>query len=118
MKNKDILYEMINIYGINKIDWMGWEITSTNKLTYHHIIEKRNGGEESVQNGALLTRKAHQALHQAEVYNPDLYNEYQYWFRIINDMMCPPTEEIMEIMRSLRARIYKKGKPKELFLNL
>ena len=30
-----------------------------NPLTYHHIIEKSNGGETTVNNGAILCRKCH-----------------------------------------------------------
>lgn len=30
------------------------------QLTYHHILEKRNGGRATVQNGAILSEENHQ----------------------------------------------------------
>jgi hypothetical protein len=104
MINKNVLYEMFNIYGYPNIDWMGYEVTDDDIITYHHIKEKRNGGPESVNNGALLTSRAHLTLHRIEKYDIDLYNEYNYYFQIINDMKCPPTFELMEIMECLKER--------------
>lgn len=98
MHNRLVLEDMKRIFGHTRTDWMGFKVTKHNKLTYHHINEKRNGGEESVSNGALLTRKAHTYLHMLETLNPELYEEYNYYFRIINDMRRKPTSEIMEIM--------------------
>jgi hypothetical protein len=106
MKNKEIMQDMLKIFKPSGVDWMGWEITETNYLTYHHIIEQRNGGEESIYNGALITRKAHLFLNFLSENNPELYREYQYWFRLINDMRRPPSPEIMEIMFSLKARAF------------
>ncbi len=105
MKNKDILYEMFEIYGNPTVDWMGFEVTKHNKITYHHITEARRGGLETIENGALLTKGAHSKLHEIELLDKELYDEYQYWFRIINDMRCKPSNEIMNIMYSLKKRL-------------
>lgn len=107
MKNKEVLFEMFKIYGNPHIDWMGFEVTKRNFITYHHIKEERIGGKETVQNGALLTKSSHQKLHKLERNNPELYNEYQYWFKIMNEMECPPTDEIMAIIYSLKNRLKK-----------
>ena len=57
-----------------------------------------------MDNGALLTKNSHAKLHKIEKSHHELYTEYQYWFRIINDMKCPPTKEIKKIMRHLKLR--------------
>ena len=105
MKNKEVLYEMFKIYGEPKIDWMGFEVTKNNPITYHHIREERSGGKETVDNGALLTKNSHAKLHKIEKSHHELYAEYQYWFKIINDMKCPPTEEVMMVIYSLKNRL-------------
>ncbi len=105
MKNKEILNEMFKIYGKPSVDWMGFEVTNNNPITFHHIKEERSGGKETVDNGALLTKSSHSKLHKIEKSNLELYTEYKYWFRIINDMRCAPTEEVMEVIYSLKKRL-------------
>lgn len=105
MRNKPVLLSMFEIYGKPKIDWMGFKVSEENYLTYHHIIKAEDGGDASIENGAILTRKAHTQLHTLEGLDPTLYQEYQYWFKLINDMKCPPTFEIMQIMYALKERL-------------
>ena len=105
MNNKEVLNQMIEIYGPLEIDWMGYKITGSNRLTYHHITERRKGGKSEISNGALLGKKSHDKLHRIEESHKELYDEYQYWFRIINDMKCHPTSEIMAIMEKLKGRL-------------
>lgn len=115
MRDKRILAEMIEIYKPIKYDWMGFKIDENSILTYHHIVEKRNGGAESIYNGAILTKKAHKLLHSIENIDPDLYAEYAYWFRIINDMGCPPIREVMVVINSLKEIIlYDTNNKKEI----
>ena len=104
MKNKDVLEKMFKIFGYPTVDWMGFRVTEENPITFHHIVEERNGGKGNIHNGALLTNYAHQALHKLEISDKGLYDEYQYWFKVINDMKCPPTKEIMRTMRHLKLR--------------
>ena len=105
MVNKYVLVEMVKIFKTYDYDWMGYPISENNILTYHHIIEKRNGGETSFVNGALLTNEAHRNLHKLEHFDPKLYEEYAYFFRIINDMRCPLTAEMKGIMNNLKSRL-------------
>lgn len=104
MTNKEVLYEMYKTYGKPTTDWMGYKVTAKNYITYHHIHEERNGGIEEACNGALLTRKAHEMLNTIFIIDRKLYDEYQYWFRIINDMKCPPSYKIMQTMYNLKKR--------------
>lgn len=105
MRNKSVLTTMFEIYGKPKIDWMGYEVSEENTLTYHHIVKAEDGGDASLENGAILTKKAHAKLHTIEVLDSKLYEEYNYWFRLINDMKCSPTFEIMQIMYSLKDKL-------------
>jgi hypothetical protein len=107
MKDNSILESMFKTYGKSKIDWMGFPVTTKNYITYHHIYEARNGGIESENNGALLTRKAHEYLNIAYIIDRPLYDEYNYYFRIINDMKMPPSDEIMSLMYNLKKRLKK-----------
>ncbi len=104
MKNKEVLEKMFKIYGEPSIDWMGFKVTDNNPITFHHIVEERNGGKTNIRNGALLTNYAHQELHKLEISDKELYEEYRYWFKIINEMNCPPTKKVMKNMRYLKLR--------------
>ena len=122
MKNIELLEEMFDFYGVPSVDWMGFPVREIcpglYDITLHHIDEARNGGLRRPENLAMLTNEAHIKLHIIEKYDKPLYEEYRYWFRIINDMMCSPTEEVMENIYKLKERLdktdpyYKKGKRK------
>lgn len=113
MKNPEILIEMYKIYGKPTVDWMGFKVTKNNHITYHHIKEDRNGGTETVENGALLTVKAHQLLHKLEHTNEAEYQEYQYWFRVINDIKQRPSDEIMHIMYTKKKKLLEQTRAKQ-----
>ena len=68
----DVTVEMIKIYGTYKFDWMNFKICRDD-LTYHHIVKKENGGKLTIENGALLTKRAHEYLHSIERLDVDLY---------------------------------------------
>ena len=89
MKNKKVMIEMLKIWGYPKKDWMGYPITKKNYVSYHHINEKRNGGLETVENGAILTRTSHLLLHRIELLNYDLYLKWQLLFLEINASRRP-----------------------------
>ncbi len=105
MLDHQLMLEMIRTFKTHYKDWMGFEIRKNNPLTYHHIIKKEDDGEETFDNGALLTKKGHYLLHRAERYDKKLYDEYNYWFKLINDMKSPLTEEMQNIMKALRKRL-------------
>ncbi len=104
---KDILGLAIEIYVPGDFDWMRYEITRTNSLTYHHIISRRYGPTD-LRNCALLTKNAHCKLNRLYHNNPLVYDEWQVLFRNINDSMAPPTEE--HIARALELRYYTQRK--------
>ena len=79
-----ILKQMIRLYKPNGIDWMNFLLTKKNPFTYHHITPRSEGGEETIENGAILTRRAHDLLHMLEYACPDAFNDIQNVFRKIH----------------------------------
>lgn len=93
---KKVLRILVDIFEPNNTDWMNFKLTKDNPYTYHHIKEKRKGGDKSIDNGAILTRKAHSFLHILEKNCPDAYNDLQNVFIKINASKLPPTDEIVK----------------------
>ncbi len=75
--NKSVRERMIEIYGpecfIEKLHLRRDEPTTykgkgqykkMQNLTYHHIKMKKDGGEATVENGAILSNENHQWFHQ------------------------------------------------------
>lgn len=91
-KTKRIKDEMIQIYG--EYCWLNslWLPNKYNKLTYHHILERRNGGKVTLDNGALLGRSEHDYLNYLDNYYHKLYNELNELFYELNRTYAPPTE--------------------------
>ena len=69
---------MIKIYKIDKLgfDFCGYSLQKGDIYTYHHnIIARRNGGPETISNGAILCGKtSHQYLHLIEAKNYDMFS--------------------------------------------
>ena len=80
---KKITKEMVEIFKTYKYDWMNYLIEN-NDITYHHIIKVEDGGQYTVDNGALLTNGAHIYLHNIERHDKKLYDEINEVFKEIN----------------------------------
>ena len=74
---KQITKDMIRIYKIKELgfDFAGYKLQKGDIYTYHHnIIAKRNGGPETIWNGAILCGKTiHPYLHLIENYDYDRF---------------------------------------------
>ena len=93
---KRVLKIMVDIFEPDGVDWMNFALTKNNPYTYHHIQEKHNGGDRSIDNGAILTRNAHNLLHMLEKFCPDAYEDLQNVFAKINGSKKPVTDEIIQ----------------------
>lgn len=75
---KQIVKDMIKLYKIDKLgfDFCGYSLQKGDIYTYHHnIIARRNGGPETISNGAILCGKAsHQYLHLIEAKDFDMFS--------------------------------------------
>lgn len=91
-----ILKEMIEIYKPKGIDWMAYKLQRKNPYTFHHIIEKRNGGKRRVNNGAILTLNAHEYLNYLDNEYHRIYKELNGLFWELNRTYKPPQEDYYE----------------------
>ncbi len=92
---KRVLRIMIDIFQPEGIDWMNFALSKSNPYTFHHIVEKSKGGDKSIDNGAILTRKAHSFLHMLENVCPEAYQDLQNVFVQINETKKPVTQDII-----------------------
>lgn len=112
------LREMIEIYKPEGKDWMGFKLSKSNPYTYHHIKEKKNGGKVDINNGAILTKRAHRLLNFLEIHHPDIYNLYQQLFVRINERMAPLDEslitDIYDMYDTYLKKLYENFDEKEI----
>lgn len=100
--NQILVRNMIEIYKPDGIDWMSYQITKNNKLTFHHIKEASRGGETSIENGALVTIKGHRILNIIEAKDFLLYKDWNELFEQINKANKPLDNYYKEQSRSLK----------------
>ena len=98
---KETLFKITCIYRVKDRDWMNYRITKDNPLTYHHIVEKRNGGSKTVDNGAPLTKEAHMQLNIIESKDKRLYTIINTIFELIHEQNYPITEEQRKIIQEV-----------------
>jgi len=84
LKNK-----MMFIYNTYEYDWMNFVVRDD--LTFHHIEKEENGGKATIENGALLTSRAHEYLHKIENIDLDIYLKINEIFKQINSQLSEPT---------------------------
>ena len=92
-ENQIILLQMLEIYKSDITDWMQYEIIKRNILTLHHIKKACEGGTDSINNGAILTKRAHRILNMVEAIDSVLYDEWNALFMLINQGAKPPCNE-------------------------
>ena len=90
------LQNLVFIFRPDGFDWMNFVLSKSNPYTYHHILERYNGGKRSVDNGAILTKKAHRFLNLLQLVYPDAYDDLQDVFRRINETKEPVTQEFVD----------------------
>lgn len=83
--------EMQEVYG--KLCWMDYLLSKQNPITFHHIVEVRNGGKGVWENGALISLNAHEYLNYLDREYHRIYNELNDLFYDLNRTYLPPTED-------------------------
>ena len=103
-KLRQLKLEMIAVYG--DVCWLNYDITKHNPITFHHILEVRNGGKDLWENGALITENAHKYLNFLDYEYHKIYEELNYNFKELNRTYAPPTdnyyEEIGKVLRKVK----------------
>lgn len=82
---------LIDIHGNNC--WMGYRVSRTNPYTFHHIRKDSSGGKRELNNGAVLTKHAHNDLNLIERKAEKYYKELNRLFKALNKSKSPPTLE-------------------------
>ena len=107
-KLRKLKEEMILVYGLNC--WMNelWVPSKKDILTFHHILEKRNGGKAIFENGALLSRSSHDYLNYLDAVYHKLYNELNGLFLELNRTYKPPTNDYYEEVNHILVKVKKR----------
>lgn len=117
---KTITRELIYLYRPRHIDWMGYELRSINDLTYHHIQKRADGGNLTLDNGALLRGDtAHEYLHIIENKDLDMYVYINNLLKNVNTQGYAPTKRQLLAVRAILEQFERehcsdktsKGKP-------
>lgn len=87
---RKILNLMIDYYNLKDIDFMGYKVSKHNPYTYHHILKRCHGGDETLENGAILTKFSHQYLHIIETRDLEAYNQINNILKQINEQGFGP----------------------------
>lgn len=90
---KEVLRLMICEFNLKGIDFMGYKLNKNNPYTYHHIVKRCHGGEETRENGAILTKIAHEYLHIIESRDLQLYEYLNLIMKQINEQGYAPTNK-------------------------
>ena len=96
---KPIAKQMIKIYNLDKLCFMGYTLDKT--ASFHHIVKKENGGKEVIENGAVLNKTAHEYLHIIEYKDIGTYIAINKILKIINEQRDRPTVEQLEIISKI-----------------
>lgn len=96
---KNITREMIKIYNLDKLCFMGYTLDRT--ASFHHIIKREHGGKETIENGAVLNKTAHEYLHIIEYKDYDTFIAINKILKIINNQRDKPTKEQLQIISKL-----------------
>ena len=90
---------MIKIYNLDKLCFMGYTLDKT--ASFHHIVKREHGGKETIENGAVLNKTAHEYLHIIEYKDIGTYIAINKILKIINEQRDKPTVEQMQIISKL-----------------
>lgn len=107
--NNKNLKIMIKKYKPDGFDWMNFALTRRNPYTFHHIVSKSSGGGDRVENGAILTRRAHNLLHILEYVCPEAYQDLQNIFISINRSNKPISNEFIKAIDDILHAVFEKN---------
>lgn len=93
-----ILYD---IYDMDKTDWLGYEILDSERLDFHHITKREDGGKKIIANGAVLNNYDHKYLHIVEYKDLEMYLYLNAILRIINNQGHMPTTAQLKAIDSV-----------------
>lgn len=96
---KPITKQMVRIYNLDKLCFMGYKLDKN--ASYHHIIKREHGGKETIENGAVLNPYAHEYLHIIEYKDLDMFIAINSILKVINVQRDKPTKEQLKTISHL-----------------
>lgn len=88
---------MKKIWRMEEMDWLGYK--NEERYSFHHIQKKCDGGEQRINNGAVLHISSHQYLHTIENYDLDKYIFLNTILKAINEQREMPSIKQLKQMR-------------------
>lgn len=98
---KSITNLMIIKWNMTNQCWMGYEVKRDNPFTFHHLRKKCHNGKLEINNGAILTRNAHEYLHIIESRDLDMYEYINAILKEINIQGYMPIERQLKAIDSI-----------------
>ena len=117
---KEIVRQMIELFQMDNIDWLGYELQEGDIFNFHHIINRSRGGLEIIDNGSILCNSSsHQYLHIIEYKDFDMYLYLSNILLSINNQRTMPNKQQQLAIESLLQQFERehcsdtnaKGKP-------
>lgn len=112
MKNRSVKRSLVREYG--KHCWLKGMIIPGNPLTFHHIKPLREGGETTIENGALLTAERHAMFNVTEINFPEYAEEINYYFKKYRgkypELVDKRIDEYIEMMYEFQSEYLPKCK--------
>lgn len=99
---REVTKQLIDIYQVKDIDWMGYAVDRPQDITFHHIWKKSDGGLYTIDNGAPLNGDtAHPYLHIIEAKDFDMYLYINNLLKNINTQGFKPTRNQLLAVRAI-----------------
>lgn len=92
---------MINLWKMDTMDWLGYD--NLERYSFHHLVKKCDGGEQVINNGAILHQSSHQYLHTIEYYDLERYIYLNTILKAINEQrVMPSINQLENIKQALK----------------
>lgn len=102
MRENKIRNDMINVWGMENVDWMGYELGENEIFSYHHLVPKRKGGKESINNGSILGDKSsHPYIHLIEMVDYEMFKYITNMLYNINNQREMPSKQQLLAIRGV-----------------
>lgn len=89
---KRLTADMIKIWNMTNMDWMGYKLCKENQPTFHHIVKECDGGKRILDNGAIIGKENHTYLHIVEDRDLEMYIYLSNILKSINDQRYMPSK--------------------------
>lgn len=102
MRETSIRTRLINEWDMDDIDWMGYKLGENEMFSYHHLVPKRAGGKENINNGSILGDKSsHPYIHLIESVDFEMFRYITNMLYNINSQREMPSKQQLLAIRGV-----------------